>query len=179
MRQVFRLIGNRYGAALMLVFVIAVVIAFGRLLGGPAHPPPGGYLPGPGATVDTTSSPIPDDGLDEPSASPAPPSMSPGAAPARTVALNFAKAWLHHVGVSAADWHTGLSRYSTKSLMDRLNGADPAGVPASQTTGDSTVVDEQPNYTDIAIPLDTGTLALRVVPVNGHWLVDGVDWQRP
>jgi hypothetical protein len=176
MRQVFRLIGNRYGAALVLVVVIAGVIGVGKLLGGPAHTSPGGYLPGPDTTVNTTFSPVPDDGLVEPSGSP---SISPGAAPPQTVALNFAKAWLHHVGVTATDWHTAVSRYSTKSLAERLNGVDPAAVPANQTTGDSSIVDEEPTYIDIAIPLDAGTLSLRVVPVDGRWLVDGVDWQRP
>jgi len=62
--------------------------------------------------------------------------------------------------------------------MERLKGVDPAGVPASRTTGDSTIVDQEPTYLEIAIPLDAGTLSLRVVPVDGRWLVDGVDWQR-
>jgi len=178
MRQVFRLIGNRYGAALVLVFVIAVVVGFGKLLGGPAHTAPGGYVPGPDTTPDVTFSPVPDDGLIDPSESAAAPSLSPGTAPAQTVAVNFAKAWLHHVGVSATDWHNGLTRYSTKALIERLSGVDPAGVPANQMTGDSTIVDQGPSYVDIAIPLDAGTLSLRVIPVDGRWLVDGVDWQR-
>ena len=51
MRQVLRLIGNRYGAALLLVFVIAVVVGFGKLLGGANHAA-NTYEPGP-ATATT------------------------------------------------------------------------------------------------------------------------------
>jgi len=42
MRQVFRLIGNRYGAALLLVLVIAAVIGFGKLIGHGTAASPGG-----------------------------------------------------------------------------------------------------------------------------------------
>jgi hypothetical protein len=31
---------------------------------------------------------------------------------------------------------------------------------------------------DVSIPLDAGTLSLRLVVTEGHWLVDGVDWER-
>jgi hypothetical protein len=182
MRQVLRLIGNRHGATLALVVVIAVVVGFGKLLGGAARTAPGGYDPGAAPAVDTTvevsTSPIPDDGDIGPTGSPVPPSTSPGATPPQTVALAFAKAWLHHEGVSADDWHKGLSRYITKTLAEKLDGADPASVPANRTTGDGTVVDQESSYVDIAIPLDAGTLSLRLVVTEGHWLVDGVDWQR-
>jgi hypothetical protein len=181
MRQIFRLIGNRYGAAFVVVFVIAVVVGFGKLLGGTAPHTSSGYDPGqadPGSAAGVDVSPIPDDGDVGPSGSPAPPSISPGAASAQAVALSFAQAWLRHVGVTPQDWHARLSRYTTKSLAERLNGVDPAGVPANSTTGDVTIIDQDPAYVDIAIPLDAGTLSLRVIPVNGRWLVDGVDWQR-
>ncbi len=181
MRQVLRLIGNRYGVALVLVFLIVVVIGFGRLLGG-AHPAAGGYDPGQGpaagATTDVSTSQMPDDGDIGITTSPMPPSTSPGAAPAQAVALQFAKAWLHHTGVSATEWHDGLSRYATKTLQEKLSGADPAGVPANQTTGDASIVDQEASYMDVTVPLDAGTLSLRLVVTDGRWLVDGVDWQR-
>jgi hypothetical protein len=179
MRQVLRLIGNRYGAALVLVFLIAVVIGFARLLGG-AHPTAGSYDPGPvaGATPEASTSPVPDDGDIGITAPPLPPSTSPGAAPAQAVALQFAKAWLHHTGVSATEWYGGLSKYATKTLQEKLSGADPAGVPANQTTGDVSIVEQESSYMDVTVPLDAGTLALRLVVTDGHWLVDGVDWQR-
>jgi len=178
MRQVLRLIGNRYGAALLLVFVIAVVVGFGKLLGGADHAA-NTYDPGPAtATTEVSTSPIPDDGDIGTTSSPLPPSTSPGATPAQAVALKFANAWLRHTGVSPTEWFTGLARYATKSLQDKLNGVDPADVPANQTTGDPTITDQESSYVLIAIPLDAGTLSLRLVVTGGHWLVDGVDWQR-
>jgi hypothetical protein len=184
MRQVLRLIGNRYGAALVLVFLIVVVVGFGKLLG---HGTRTGYQPGAGPPADTTTTAAAvspgtadDDNNDiEPSQSPLPPpSVSPGAPSAQTVALQFAHAWLHHTGVTSAQWTQGFARYATRSLQEKLSGVDPTGVPASRTTGDPTVVNQESSYVDISIPLDAGTLSLRLVLTNGRWLVDGVDWQR-
>ena|SRR2546421_4160602 len=177
MRQVLRLLGTRYGAALVLVVLIAIVVAFGKLLGAGSHP---SFTtgPAPDVTTEVSTSAEPDDGDVIPSESPLPPATSPGAAPAQTVALDFTRAWLHHTGVTPAQWFQGLSKYATKNLQDKLNGVDPAGVPANQTTGDPTLVDQESSYADVAIPLDAGTLSLRLVVEHGHWLVDGVDWQR-
>ncbi|SRR6266516_6247540 len=181
MRQVLRLIGSRYGAALVLVLVIAAVIGFGRLLGG-ARPTAGGYEPGQGppagTSTEVTTSPEPDDGDIGTTGSPLPPSTSAGAAPASAVALQFTRAWLHHTGVSATEWHAGLAKYATKALQEKLSGADPAGVPASRTTGDPSIVGQESSYVDVSIPLDAGTLSLRLVVTDGRWLVDGVDWER-
>ncbi len=179
MRQVLRLIGTRYGAALVLVVLIALVVGFGKLLGGGRH---AGSYPGPGIvtepTVATTTSPVPDDGDIEPSSAAPSPSMSPGAPAAPSVAVQFARAWLHHTGVTSTQWLQGFAKLSTKSLQDKLTGVDPSQVPANQITGDATVVDRDSSYVDIGIPLDAGTLTLRLVVTNGRWLVDGVDWQR-
>jgi hypothetical protein len=177
MRQVLRLLGTRFGAALVLVVLIAIVVAIGRLLGGGNHT---GFTtgPAPDVTAEATTSPEPDDGDAIPSESPLPPPTSPGAPPAQAVALDFANAWLHHTGVTPAQWFQGLSKYATKNLQDKLNGVDPAGVPANQTTGDPTLVDQEGSYANVAIPLDAGTLSLRLIVEHGHWLVDGVDWQR-
>jgi hypothetical protein len=182
MRQVLRLIGNRYGAALVLLFLIAVVVGFGKLVGhARTGSDSGPVAPAPVVVTATTASPEPDDGnVDiEPTGSPIAPSISPGAAPAQTVAVNFTKAWLHHTGVSSTQWFQGLSKYATKSLQEKLNGVDPAGVPAEKMAGDPTIVDQESSYVDISIPLDAGTITLRLIAANGRWLVDGVDWQRP
>jgi hypothetical protein len=183
MRQVLRLIGNRYGAAVSILLVIAVVVAFGKLLGGSRtgsdlgsdQRPPANSV----STVpDTSTSPVPDDGLvlgPEPSA---PPSTSPGTAAAETVAVEFTKAWLNHHGVSAADWHRGVAKYTTKTLADRLDGVDPGSVPADQMTGTATVAHQEAAYVEVTVRCDTGTLVLRMVVDRGRWLVDGVDWRR-
>src|SRR5437773_3610474 len=104
MRQVLRLIGNRYGAAVSILVVIAVVVAFGKLVGGSR---PGTQVSGqapPAAAVTTppsaSSSPVPDDGLGPGQDASAPPSTKPGAAPPETVAVAFAKAWLNHHNIS-------------------------------------------------------------------------------
>jgi hypothetical protein len=180
MRQILRLIGTRYGVALVLIFIIAVVVGFGKLLGAGTHTAPGSYEPGPGSngTAGVGTSPMPDDGLEGPPGSPVAVATSPGAAQPQTVALQFTRAWLHHTGVSATDWHAGVARYATKALADKLDGTDPAGVPASQITGDGTIVNQEPSYTDISIPLDSGTISLRLIVTDGRWMVDGVDWQR-
>jgi hypothetical protein len=178
MRQVLRLLGNRYGLALTLIVVIAVVVTSGKLFGhGSSNAntqSPVATTPAPTATV----SPQPDDGLDEQSEAPPQPSTSPGAAAPETVAVDFAKAWLNHAGISAANWHAAVSRYATRTLTNKLADTDPAGVPASQITGKPDVVSHTESYVDVSIPLDAGTLSLRVVATDGRWLVDGVDWER-
>ncbi len=184
MRQVLRLIGTRYGAAVSILLVIAVVVAFGKLLGGGRTGTDAGSNQNPPfASVSTeprsTTSPEPDDGIVElgPDTS-APPSTSPGAVAPETVAVQFTKAWLNHRGVSAGDWHKGVAKYSTKSLADRLDGVDPGSVPADQMTGAATVVHQEQAYVEVTVPCDAGTLVLRMVVSGGHWLVDGVDWRR-
>jgi hypothetical protein len=178
MRQVLRFLGNRYGAALTLIVVIAVVVGFGKLfMHRPASQPalsPDGVVP----AVSATTSPQPDDGLDEPSQAPPPPSTSPGAPPPQTVAIDFARAWLNHTNISAKDWHTAVAKYATKSLADKLDGTDPASVPASKITGDPSMLSLGPSYLDVTIPLDAGTLTLSLESTDGRWLVAGVDWDR-
>ena len=183
MRLVLRFIGNRFGAAATILFVIAVVIVFGKLVGGSRTGTDLGTDSGPPVTsVSTgatgTTSPEPDDGLGLGPDTSAAPSPSAGAANAETVAVDFTKAWLNHHGTTAANWHKGVAKYSTKTLADRLDGVDPGSVPADQMTGSATVAHQESAYVEVTIPLDAGTLVLRMVVSNGRWLVDGVDWQR-
>ena len=181
MRQVLRFLGNRYGAAVSILVVIAVVVAFGKLVGGSRAETPLGSDQGPppvAASTAGSSSAEPDDGVGAGVDAAAPPSTSPGAAKPETVAVDFAKAWLNHHNISAADWHKGIAKYSTRTLSDRLDGVDPGSVPAEQMTGAATVDDQESSYVDVAVPCDAGTLILRMVIVDGRWLVDGVDWRR-
>jgi hypothetical protein len=182
MRQVLRFLGNRYGAAVSILVVIAVVVAFGKLVGGSrTETPVGSGQAPPQVTVSTgaSSSGEPDDGVGPPGVdAAAPPSTSPGTAAPEVVAVNFTKAWLNHHNISAADWHKGIAKYSTKTLSDRLDGVDPGSVPADRMTGAATVDDQESSYVDVAVPCDAGTLVLRMVIVDGRWLADGVDWRR-
>jgi hypothetical protein len=179
MRHVLRLLGNRYGIALTLVVVVAVVVVSAKLLGYGSSNANTRSPDDTGPAVTTTVSAEPDDGLDEPSGPPPGPSTSPGAAGPETVAVDFAKAWLNHTGISAANWHAALSRYATRTLADQLADTDPAGVPASRITGKPNVVNHTESLVDVAIPLDAGTVSLRVVATDGRWLVDGVDYWGP
>src|SRR2546430_14088224 len=136
MRQLLRLIGTRYGAAVSIVVVIAIVVAFGKLVGGSRAPSSFGSDQGsPAATVsapaDASGSAASDDGVGPEMDASASPSTSPGAAGADTIAVNFTKAWLNHHNISAADWHKGIAKYSTKTLSDRLEGVDPGAGPAA------------------------------------------------
>src|SRR2546421_11720736 len=147
MRQILRLIGNRYGAAASILLVIAVVVLFGKLLGGSRTGSDLGSGQGQPATsvstgAESSTSPAPDDGLALGPDTSAAPSPSSGAAKAETVAVDVTNAWLNHHGISAANWHKGVSKYSTKTLADRLDGLDPRSVPAAQVTGPPAVAHE-------------------------------------
>jgi hypothetical protein len=178
MRHVLRLLGSRYGAALALLVVIALVVGIGKVVGHGSAPPAAGTGGLDTPTVTATASDLADDGVGSPP-SPAAPSTSPGAAGPETVALDFTRAWLHHTGVTAEQWYAGISKYSTSSLKDKLADADPASVQASATNGDASVVNRSESFVDIVVPLDAGTLTLSLAATNGRWLVDAVDWARP
>jgi hypothetical protein len=45
-------------------------------------------------------------------------------------------------------------------------------------TGGPSIVNQAEAYIDLTIPLDAGTLTLTLKATDGHWLVDGVDWER-
>lgn len=177
MHSVLRLLGTRFGAAIGLVLLIALVIGIGKAIGGPSRQP---LVAGPAASTapaSPTATPPEDDGMG--SAAPVPgPSTSPGAPDPQTVALHFTTAWLNHTGVSAGVWHSGVAKYATTNLSTELDGTDPADVPTNRMTGQPTVIDHATSYVDVAIPCDGGTVTLRVLATNGRWLVDGVDWQR-
>jgi hypothetical protein len=179
-RTVLRLLGTRYGAAVALVVLIALVIGVGKIVGGSR--PDQTALGSGGGAVSSAASPNPsqlgDDGVGSPP-TPPPPSTSPGASDPQTVALNFTQAWLHHDGVTADQWLATLRPYATKALQDRLSGVDPLSVPASKVAGAAAATDRSPSYVDVVVPLDAGVLTLGLASADGRWLVDSVDWQRP
>lgn len=177
MRTVLRLLGTRYGVAVALVAVIALVVGVGKVIGdgrSVTAPLTGTVANAPSAT----SSQLADDGVGSPPAPPAP-STSPGAADPQTVATNFTKAWLNHSGVTAGQWLAALRPFATAALQGRLGGVDPETVPASKISGSATATNRSESYVNVTIPLDAGAVTLGVTGTGGRWLVDSVDWQRP
>lgn len=175
MRMVLRLFGTRYTVAVLLVLLVGAIIGLGRLVGGAPRPTPIGV--GAQTTPATTQSPEDDDGVVSPASPPAP-STSHGALAPLVVADKFIAAWLHHTGVTPEAWYGGMRAYLTSNLAGELNGVDPAGVPASRTTGPATLVDHDAAYVEVTIPVDSGTVNLRLLATGGRWFVDGVDWTR-
>jgi hypothetical protein len=68
--------------------------------------------------------------------------------------------------------------HSTEDLTERLAESDPGGVPADRITGDLLMIPRGAEYVEVAVPLDSGRLLLRLIAPEGRWLVDGVDWER-
>jgi hypothetical protein len=101
--------------------------------------------------------------------------MSANAPNAATVASRFITAWLKHTGVTPEQWRNGLKPNATPALLDLLKDTDPADVPANTVTGDIKTVDRG-SVVEADVPVNGGTVKLQVIPVNGRWLVDNIDW---
>jgi hypothetical protein len=177
MRTALRLLTGRYGIALALLVIVVAIAGGARLVSGPGSG--GGLVAGPAAepphsSIDPTAG---DDSVPTPE-SPAPPVTSPGAPPPDQVATDFMRAWLRHDGVGAEQWRAGLTRYATAGLLDKLKGVDPAGVPAQRMTGPVSVHSRGATFVEAVVPVDSGSVRLRLLASAGRWLVDGVDWER-
>ena len=184
MRPVLRLLNTRYGIALGLtVFLLVVISAFRGVAGSRTAPPMAPALE-PSHTVSVEPSGGDDGTVDdlvagEPGGLPSV-SLAPAAeAEARTVATAFATTWVTHTGVSADQWRAAMARHATTTLMAKLRSTDPSRVPASAVTGTVTLVARDQALVGATLPLDSGRLRLRLVPGNGHWKVDSIDWERP
>jgi hypothetical protein len=176
MRPVLRLLGTRYGIALVLAVLVLVVVGIVRSVAGSYRATTYGPAvePSYSSSVDPTAG---DDSVLNPE-SPSPPYTSPGAADPTIVATNFLKGWLAHAGVTPEQWRASFAKYATAALRDKLKATDPAGVPAERMTGAAVLQDRGASYVEAAIPVDSGTVRLRLLAANGRWLVDGVDWER-
>jgi hypothetical protein len=51
-------------------------------------------------------------------------------------------------------------------------------VPASRVLGRPGLVPISNTIVNAVVNVDSGKLTLRLVAPDGHWLVDGVDWDR-
>lgn len=167
---------SRVGVALLLAVVVLVIVGAAKVFSNSADI--GSGLAGaPEQPIVTVSPTVPNDGLASPQVVPSP-YVSPGTAAPAKVAKAFAQAWVDHLDVSADDWYAGLLPHCTENLAAKLSGVDPAVVPADRLTGDPTVIPYAENVVDVAIPVDSGRLRLRLTTTDGRWLVDGVDWER-
>ncbi|GAA2613950.1 hypothetical protein GCM10010399_51060 [Dactylosporangium fulvum] len=179
MRTVLRLLGTRYGIALVLVVIVLAVVGFGRtIFDSRTDGPPNDALGPTVAPVETTPDPfssVGDDSVDDEPGSVAP-SLSKDAPDATTVATRFANAWLRKPGQSGDQWRAGLKPHASAELMTELAETDPNDVPASAITGPVAMENFGQDVT-ARFPADGGTIVLELQIVNGRWQVTGLDWE--
>lgn len=180
MRLVLRFLGTRYGIALILVLLVFIVVGVFRGVAGTRDTP----LAAPALEPSRGASGSPaerDDGVAEADVAgkPSPTLADAAVTEVKAATSGFAAAWLRHTGVTSDQWRGGLTPYATPSLLAKLKGVDPAGVPASRTTGDIRLTVRDTALTVASVPLDAGTLRLTLVLSGGRWKVDGVDWEAP
>ncbi|MCX4469641.1 hypothetical protein OOK41_04895 [Micromonospora sp. NBC_01655] len=171
-----RALRSRLGIALAIGVLVVGVLGAAQLFSGSAGPTTGlSNRPSePITTVDPTAG---DDGVVGSTTHPSPVTR-PGTPTPEQIADRFTAAWLGGRGGGADDWHAALRPLSTPELTEELAGADPAGVPAERTTGESSLRPRTESFVEVLVPLDTGRLRLELVAPDGQWLVDAVDWER-
>ena len=171
MRNAMMRLGVRGTLVLVLAILVAAVVGIARLVGDAAprrEPAPDGAAATAPSTVDPTEG---DDGV---VATPKPPADDPAV---RAAANTFMKAWLRS-DLAPDAWHDGVIKLATDDLAGKLKGVDPVTVPATRTTGAVQIVAKQAEFAQVDVPVDTGTVSLRLRSADGRWLVDGVDWER-
>lgn len=169
--RVFR---SRWGIAAVLAMVVFGVIGFGRFVSGGKSDEPLLTRPNPAPVISTD--PKQDDSAIVASEPPPTIRAVPGTAAPAAVAFAFASAWVDHRGVSARKWYEGLRPHITENLAADLEGVDPQSVPADKISGRPELEAVGDGLADATVTADTGTLTLRLVGPDGHWLVDGIDW---
>lgn len=178
MRTVLRLLGTRYGIAMVLIVVVLVVVGFGRIIYSDRDQPSNDALGPTVAPVSTTPDPyssLGDDGVQDEPASAAP-SLSKGAADANAVATRFAKAWIRKPGLTGEQWRAGLKPDASSDLMEDLADTDPSDVPTATITGPAALE----NFGQVAtakVPAEGGTIVLQLEAINGRWQVTSLDWE--
>jgi hypothetical protein len=177
MRTALRLLGTRYGIAVILIVLVLAVVSGGRLLAG-SQPPNtvGPAVAPPPSKAAPSGLDLGDDSAVEPNGSEPGPSLSASTPTVSAVATRFIAAWLKHTGVTAEQWRASLTPNATAALMTKLQDTDPGSVPADSLSGDITVIDEGGSVWSASVPVNGGTVTLRVVAVRGRWQVDGIDW---
>lgn len=188
---------SRYTIAAGVVIVVAGTVGIARAVGGtrdylappqsswvttpPSEPPLPDVTPA-SPTAQASASPTPN-GTDNDGVipqTPVGPAVSAGpTGPSGVVdeASQFVGAWCAHSGATPDAWRAGLAPHATPALRDKLKDTDPERVPASHVTGQITMHDGGDSYVIAAVPVDTGLVTLRLLAVDGRWLVDGVGWE--
>ncbi len=166
----------RTAVAIGLILLVGLIVLVGKLIGGASPlsaPDSSSQL----SSVDPSEG---NDGMVD--LNPSPTLKQPAAGkPAIDVATAFANQWINNKR-SADAWRSALKALSTKALTAELDQADPESVPAQRLTGPPTSEVNAETSVDIVFPTDAGKLRLRLVYLpgmtDGHWLVDGIDWER-
>jgi hypothetical protein len=176
MRTVLRLLGTRYGIGLILAVVILGIVGIAKVFvdNRPTNIPIGPVV-SPVSTAVAPDSSLGDDSVDDPATAVPGPSLSANTPTADKVADRFMAAWLKHTGVSGDRWRAALKPNATTELLAKLKDTDPAGVPADHVTGPIQLI-PQGSVTQADVPVNGGTVHLRLVVVKGRWQVDGIDW---
>jgi hypothetical protein len=169
-----RIFRSRWGIAVVIGVIVVAVVGLGRIFssGGTDRSPLGNGSPAAAVSID----PADDDSVVD-SGPPPSPSTSPGRAQPEAVAYAFASAWVDHKSVSSKAWRARLVPNSTKNLSDELTGVDPAGVPADRVVGRPSLVPVSETVVNADVTMNSGKLTLRLIAPDGHWLVDGIDWE--
>ncbi|WBB78858.1 hypothetical protein O7606_22055 [Micromonospora sp. WMMD882] len=171
-----RVLRSRVGVALGIAVLVLGVIGAARLVAGPLDPG-AGLSNRPDEPITTVDPNFGDDGAIATAAPPSP-VTSPGADPPEQVTDRFVSAWLGGRGATSEEWLSTLRPFATPGLLDKMDGAEPAAVPAERATGPSTLRPRTESFVEASVPLDTGRLRLELVASEGRWLVDVVDWER-
>ncbi|HET9516362.1 MAG TPA: hypothetical protein VFO77_01420 [Actinoplanes sp.] len=181
MRRVFelsvnRFVTSRWGIAVVIAALVLLVVGAGRLFGTGNDRDP--VLNNPPAAPAISEDPKHNDSIIGTEASATPTATPSDQRAAAAVAAAFAKAWVDHLGVSAAEWHDRLVPHATAELSESLSGVDPQAGPADRLAGEPALLPVGDGLTEAVVEVDTGQLRLRLVAPDGRWLVDGVDWER-
>ena len=70
------------------------------------------------------------------------------------------------------------SQVTTDTLAQDLKGVDPKSVPATRQTGPPSIQLRIEGYVRVTVPMDTGTLILKIFKDEDRWLVSEVDWDQ-
>jgi hypothetical protein len=177
--------------ATVVLFILAIGMVLGyvlpKVVGGSsaAAPAPG---PSTSAVPSASSTPPPSQGAT--GGVPPPPSSqsvtqtrqspSENKVPARAepaaldIATKWAKAFVNHDNVGAAQWLDGLRPYTTDEyLATNLAKIDPKVVPQNKVTGEPTATpDSYTSSVTVDVPTDDKKLRLTLIRTAGGWRVD-------